>query len=69
MSQVMKCSRCGKRYRGSGDWNFTMKAGVAVAVLCPACQTPDENAEAVVNESTLDYGVDDLGRLSARPKD
>jgi hypothetical protein len=28
-----------------------------------------DNAEAVVNESTLDYGVDDLGRLSARPKD
>ena len=69
MSQVMKCSRCRRRYRGSGDWNFTMKAGVAVAVLCPACQTPEENAEAVINESTLVYGVDATkGRPVARAK-
>src|SRR4051812_33682873 len=71
-SQALKCSHCRRRYRqGSTDahlWNATMKAGVRTGVLCPACQTPDENAEAVINEATLDYGVDGLGRAAAQAK-
>lgn len=23
--------------------------------ICPSCQTPEENAEAVINEATIDY--------------
>jgi hypothetical protein len=35
--QVKKCKRCGKRYRGHGDWNVIFTAGVATGVLCPHC--------------------------------
>jgi hypothetical protein len=45
-----------------------MQQGVVVGFLCPGCQTPEENAEAVINESTLVYGRDAQGRLIARPK-
>lgn len=68
--KIIHCSRCSRRYRGHGDWNATVKAGVIVGLLCPACQTPEENAEALVNEATLDYlGVGADGRHKARPKD
>lgn len=68
MAKTMKCARCGKRYRGSGDWNATMEAGVVVSVLCPACQTPDENAEAEINGATTVYGRDALNRVRGLPK-
>ncbi len=59
--KVMKCSRCQRRYRGQGDWNATVERGVIVGVLCPDCQTPDENAEAEINAATLDYKRDQAG--------
>lgn len=65
---TLKCQRCRKRYRGHGDWNLTAEKGVVVALLCPNCQTPEENAEATVNESTLTYGTDVFGRLIGTPK-
>lgn len=65
----LKCSRCGKRLRGVGDgWNATLSRGVVVGVLCPDCQTPDENAEAEINLATTDYGVNAFGRLVGFPK-
>ncbi len=67
--KVMKCSRCQRRYRGQGDWNATVERGVIVGVLCPDCQTPDENAEAEINAATLDYERDPSGRITGRPKE
>lgn len=55
MSKTTKCARCGRRYRGQGDWNAVFRSGVYTGALCPACQTPEENAEAVINEATVDY--------------
>lgn len=65
---VVKCSRCSRRYRGHGDWNYTLENGVIVGVLCPDCQTPEENVEAAINESTLTYGRDPFGRVVGKPK-
>ncbi|MDP9822790.1 hypothetical protein [Nocardioides massiliensis] len=67
-----RCSRCSKKYRGRGDWNSTYKQGICIGLLCPACQTPEENAEAAINEATLDYGrggFDAFGRQYARSKE
>ncbi len=66
--KVMKCSRCGRRHRGQDDWNVTLKAGVVVGTLCPDCQTPAENAEAVINEATLRYARDKSGRVVGAPR-
>lgn len=68
MTKALKCSRCGRRWRGQEDWNATMKGGVIVGALCPDCQTAAENAEAVINEATLDYKLDEQGRTVAKPK-
>lgn len=32
-----------------------MKAGRPVGHICPNCQTPEENAEAEINDATTDY--------------
>lgn len=69
MSKVLKCSRCGRRYRDQSDWNSVVDDdGRITALVCSDCQTPLENAEAVINEATLDYGTDGSGRLLAKPK-
>lgn len=69
MSQkVTRCTRCNRRLRSDNGWNMTVRAGRVVEVTCPTCQSPEENAEAVINEATLDYAFDILGRLCARPK-
>lgn len=68
MTKVIKCDRCSRRYRGSGDWNVQMSRGVPVGYLCPDCQTPDESVEAEIHQATLDYDVNPLGRFVARPK-
>ena len=67
-TSTIRCQRCGRRYRGRGDWNCTVSRGVVVAALCPDCQTPEENAEAAINEAMLDYGHDAEGRVRGRPK-
>ncbi|MFF7415705.1 hypothetical protein [Streptomyces lydicus] len=44
--------------------------GVLRGLLCPECQTPEENAEAEVKEATLDYAhmaPDDEGRQQVAP--
>jgi len=68
VAKVQKCERCQRRHRGSGDWNVTIRDGEVVGVLCPTCQTPEENAEAVVNEATLVYSRDAAGRTPGKPK-
>ena len=57
--------------RSATAWNVTTSMGVITGYLCPTCQTPEENAEAEINEATLDYqagGVDAFGRMYAMPK-
>lgn len=65
---VFRCQRCNKRHRGSGEWNVTLKDGAILAVLCPACQTPEENAEALINEATINYSQDASGRVRGHAK-
>lgn len=67
-TQRERCERCGKVYRGRGAWNARYVAGVEKGLICPACQTPDENVEAEINEATLNYGVDAFGRSIGVPK-
>jgi hypothetical protein len=68
----LQCSRCQRRFDpaspDAGEWNATLSRGVVVGGLCPGCQTAHENAEAQVNEATLTYKTDGLGRVRARPK-
>lgn len=69
--KVTKCSRCRRRMRRNDGWNTGFKAGIVVGYLCPSCQSPEENAEAEINEATIDYStgvVDQFGRLWATPK-
>lgn len=71
MSAAIKCNRCRRRMRREDGWNVVYDMGVVTGHLCPDCQTPDENAEAVINESTLDYSkmvTDSEGRAVTRSK-
>lgn len=54
--------------RDRGNWNGQFfKASRLVAVLCPRCQTPEENTEAEINLATTDYGVNAFGIPVGRP--
>lgn len=68
MAPVIRCSRCNRRYRGRGEWNYSLARGVITGALCPDCQTPEENAEAEIHAATLDYSRGPDGRLRGRPK-
>lgn len=64
------CSRCRRKikFKRSTGWNVAMVQGVVAGFLCPTCQTPEENAEAEINEATLTYKIDAFGRTVATPK-
>jgi len=68
---VVTCMRCrtGATARSSMNWNFVARRGVIVGFLCSSCQTPEENAEAEINDSTLDYAVDSFGRVVGKTKE
>ncbi|RFA14236.1 hypothetical protein B7R21_06460 [Subtercola boreus] len=71
MKKVVRltCSRCGRTGRDRGNWNVDVRQGVPVAIICPACQTAEENAEAEINLATTDYlGADAFGRILGRIK-
>jgi len=70
---VNRCVRCRRRLRKSHlsadcQWNAVTENGVITGIICPTCQTPQENAEAAINEATLAYSVRPDGRLIGRPK-
>ncbi len=67
-AKANKCGRCQRRYRGHGEWNLTVRQGCFAEILCPQCQTPEENAQAEIRAATLDYYTDALGRIGAAPK-
>ena len=48
-------------------WNVVVEFGYITGLLCPSCQTPEENAEAAIHGATLDFAIIN-GRLSAVPK-
>ncbi|MDQ6854726.1 MAG: hypothetical protein M3046_13715 [Actinomycetota bacterium] len=59
--------------RGTGaGWSQRADKGrLTDEYMCPDCQTPEENAEAEINEATLDYRrgkIDARGRMTAPPK-
>jgi hypothetical protein len=56
-------TRLAQRLLGAADILYELDG-----CLCPDCQTPEENAEAAINEATLEYGVSVDGRLLGRPK-
>lgn len=70
--RVIRCDRCRRRNRNpsvAAGWNATLRQGVIVGYLCPGCQTPEENAEAEVNEATTDYlGTDSFGQIIGAAK-
>ncbi|WP_085104892.1 hypothetical protein [Mycobacterium paraense] len=70
LPKLARCDRCKRRLRNKNnpDWNVTVRQGVVVGFLCPDCQSPEENAEAVIKEATIDYYQDHEGRLRGRPK-
>jgi len=71
MAKVIKCSRCRRRMRRDDGWNMTFRGGFLIGHLCPECQSPEENAEAEINEATLDYAAgffDQSGRQWAKSK-
>lgn len=68
MAFIVRCSECNRRMRSTAGWNCTIKSGVIVGNTCPTCQTPEQNAEAEINEATLDYGQDQFGRVIGKPK-
>lgn len=70
MVPVIMCGRCNKTspIMAAHDWNVDVRQGVIVQHLCPACQSPEENAEAEINLATTTYGRDAFGRLIGSPK-
>ncbi|KKB98576.1 hypothetical protein [Mycolicibacter arupensis] len=70
-TKARRCERCGKRLRSlaaAEGWNVRAEGGYPVGLICPGCQSPAENAEAIIHEATLDYGLDEFGRMVARVK-
>lgn len=64
----IRCLRCNRRQRSGIGWNVELHQGLPVFYLCPDCQTPEETAEARINEATLVYGRDAFGRSIGRPR-
>jgi len=54
---------------GPGQLKLRVQGGRVVAVICPACQSAAENAEAEINMATTVYaGVNAYGQLVGKPK-
>ena len=71
-STLITCDRCGKSeflaFAAEQQWNYTADKGHIVGFLCHDCQTDEEDLEAQVNESLIDYSrmaYDEQGRLTA----
>jgi hypothetical protein len=63
------CRRCLRLMdQGEKNWNAQWTAGVLTGHVCPACQTAEENAEAEINDATLDLYKDEQGRMRGKIK-
>ncbi|UUE19877.1 hypothetical protein [Microbacterium sp. J1-1] len=67
---TISCSRCRRKtkFKRSTGWNAAFIQGAVAGFICPTCQTPEENAEAEINEATLTYKIDAFGRTIATTK-
>ncbi|MCA9052099.1 MAG: hypothetical protein KDA89_25355 [Planctomycetaceae bacterium] len=64
-----RCMRCGRRLRNDkSGWNAVLVDGVVTGIVCPRCQSPEENAEAEINDGTIEYSTDDDGLHRGSPK-
>jgi hypothetical protein len=66
--RIIRCDRCNRRRRKPDGWNVIYDQRAIRGYLCPACQTPEENAEAEIKEATLSYFRDSEGHVLARPE-
>ena len=68
--EVLTCDRCGRPNNDveGEEWNMVIEGGFVVGLVCPDCQTPQENAEAVINESALGCGKHEQGRTRGSSK-
>ena len=48
-TKIVRCARCGRRYRGQNGWNDDFIAGLHVGRICPDCQTNEEHIGAEVD--------------------
>ena len=69
---IMECGRCGRREaatnEGPREWSATIEDGAIVGFICPDCLTAVERIAQEADEATLDYSLDDRGRLTFKPK-
>lgn len=48
-TKIIRCMRCARRCRNDSGWNVQFIAGLECGVVCPTCQTLDEDLEAELN--------------------
>lgn len=66
--ETFTCTRCGSTGSDPDGWNGEFEAGRLVAIICPACQTAEQNAEAEINAATIEYETNAFGQLIEKPK-
>lgn len=64
----LTCTLCANTGTDRGDWNGSYRSGRLLSIICPDCQSADQNAEAAINEATLDYSMNAFGQVVVRPK-
>jgi hypothetical protein len=66
-ARVVMCKRCTATTfldKPKAGWNMVYDKGYLTGYLCPGCQSPEENAEAEINEATVKpTGMDEFGRV------
>lgn len=67
------CARCERPFSLTvpdvDAWNGVLNpAGELVGLLCPDCQTPEEDAEATIRDATEDVAIGPDGTAILRPQ-
>ena len=72
MKATTGCQRCGRPFSrklaDAAGWNGFYLGGVLQHLVCPGCQTADENIEAEVADAMTSNSLDAFGRSVSRPK-
>ncbi len=68
VTMTQRCERCGRERSDNSPWVMRVMRGAVVGFLCPDDTTPLEFTEASVNESILDFGHDQRGRITAHAR-
>lgn len=65
---VSRCVRCRRSVPAiPTGWNGVWKLGILKSVICPECQSVEENMEAAIDDATLRYVSKD-GLPASLPK-